>query len=185
MKVAFNEPQTVNNVKVYKRSSWPDRYGGLCVFLKVSTLLFKAINITPVECDPDQSEVYQISAWSSFYWLDELEFIGLFIRQCNWYWRNILHLWWSTCRPNRGNWADELILLQHWTNHIGEIKLCNKLINCMFQASDEMLVGFSKSMHWWISSPKNTFKFRKSLNFLTFCVDVFIDSFLPSFPIMS
>ena len=38
MKVVFNEPQPVVNVKLYKRndpSSWSG-YGGLCVFIKVS-----------------------------------------------------------------------------------------------------------------------------------------------------
>ena len=41
MKIVFDETQTVDVVKLYKRSNWKTRYGGLCVFLKVSLLRCK------------------------------------------------------------------------------------------------------------------------------------------------
>ena len=43
MKVVFNEPQTVTDVKLYKRNAHSTGYGGLCVFIKVSPLHVNAI----------------------------------------------------------------------------------------------------------------------------------------------
>ena len=43
MKVVFNEPQTVTDVKLYKRNAESTGYGGLCVFIKVSPLHVNAI----------------------------------------------------------------------------------------------------------------------------------------------